>query len=316
MSASEELGTDAKRTAIEVMACVPWLKRDLIERILKPAGVPSEICRKHLNRIDEFTGKRITKRGAAPGILTEMEARGEGSRFVREVIRIGASWTDFHLHEHEMDARAAVEKAKAFLAQLEGLEARERARQEQARRQEQQRYQQEQLDQFRQERSLLRMQFDALHQMSDAQERGRLLEDFLNRFFALFKIRSIGSFRRNQGAEQIDGAFVWDGGWHYIVECKWQKRLSDIRELDSLYGKIGRGGKAAQGIFLSINGWSEHVPGLLKQNAEKNIILVDGYDLRLPLIGDLSFREILEKKIEALSLYAEPFLSATKLILK
>ena len=66
-------------------------------------------------------------------------------------------------------------------------------------------------------------------------------------------------------------------------------------------------------MFLSINGWSEHVPGLLKQNAEKNIILVDGYDLRLPLQANLSFRAILEKKVEALNLYAEQFLSAGKL---
>ncbi len=314
MSTSDELGTEAKRTAIDVMACVPWLKRDLIERILKPAGVPAQVCLKHLNKIDEFTGKRVTKRAAAPHILAEMEERGEGSRFVRAVIETGANWTDFHLHEREMEARAAVEKAKAFLAQLDGLEARERARQEENRRKERQRSEQEEVAQFRRERNLLRMQLDALHQMSDAQERGRLLEDFLNRFFALSKIRSVGSFRRNQGSEQIDGAFVWEGSWHYIVECKWQRKLSDIRELDSLYGKIGRGGKATQGMFLSINGWSDHVPGLLKQNAEKDIILVDGYDLRLPLEVDLSFRDIFSKKIEALNLYAEPFLSAAQLI--
>jgi hypothetical protein len=297
------------------MACVPWWKRDLIEKILKPAGVPREVYDRHLNRIDEFSGKKVTKCAAAPDILAEMEARREGSRFVRAVIQIGAGWTDFHLHEREMDARATVEKAKAFLKQLEGLEARERARQEEIWHPGRQQREREQADQFRRERDLLRMQFDTLHQTPDAQERGRLLEDFLNRFFALFGIRSVGRFCRNEGGEQIDGAFLWDG-WHYLVECKWQKKLSDIRQLDSLSGKIGRGGKATQGMFLSINGWSEHVPGLLKQNAEKNIILADGYDLRLPLEAELSFRNILEKKVEALSLYAEPFLSAGRLTRK
>lgn len=97
------------------------------------------------------------------------------------------------------------------------------------------------------------MQFDTFYQTADAQERGYLLEDFLNRLFSLFRIQSIGSFRRNDGGEQIDGAFRWDG-WHYIVECKWQKKLSDIRQLDSLSGKIGRGGRATQGMFLSVNG--------------------------------------------------------------
>ena len=297
------------------MACVPWWKRDLIEKILKPAGVPREVYDRHLNKIDEFTGKRVTKRAAAPDILAEMEAPGEGPRFVRAVVHIGAGWTDFHLHEREMDARAAVEKAKAFLKQLEGLEARERARQEEIWRKERQQREREQADQFRRERNLLKMQLDELHQSPDAKERGRLLEDFLNRFFALFGIRSVGRFYRNEGGEQIDGAFTWDG-WHYLVECKWQKKLSDIRELDSLYGKIGRAGKATQGMFLSINGWSDHVPELLKQNAEKNIILADGYDLRLPLEVNLSFRDILGKKVEALNLYAEPFLSAAQLLRK
>ena len=34
------------------------------------------------------------------------------------------------------------------------------------------------------------------------------------------------------------------------------------------------------GVFLSVNGWSENVPQLLKQNSEKSILLMDGYDLR------------------------------------
>jgi Restriction endonuclease len=315
MDGDNELSTEAKRTAIEVMACVPWWKRDLIDKVLRPAGVPREVYVTHLNRIDEFTGKRISKRAAAPAILAEMETRGEGAAFVRTVIEIGARWTDFHLHEREMEARAAVEKAKAFLAQLEGLEARERVRLEEQRREEKRQREREQAEALRRERSLLRMQFDALYQMPDAQDRGRLLEDFLNRFFAVFQIRSVGAFRRNEGGEQIDGAFRWDG-WHYLVECKWQKKLSDIRELDSLSGKINRSGRATQGMFLSINGWSENVPILMKQNPEKSIILAHGYDLRLPLEADLNFRQILEKKIEALNLHAEPFFPASRLINK
>lgn len=136
MGKDGELSTEARRTAVEVMASVPWLKGDLIEKILRPAGVPHDVCIRHLNRIDELSGKKVTKRAAAPHILAEMEARGEGMRFVRAVIEIGAKWTDFHLHEREMEARAAVEKAKAFLCQLSGLETRERTRQEELQREE------------------------------------------------------------------------------------------------------------------------------------------------------------------------------------
>ncbi|MDF2118789.1 hypothetical protein PY365_24770 [Roseiarcaceae bacterium H3SJ34-1] len=89
-------------------------------------------------------------------------------------------------------------------------------------------------------------------------KRGYFLEDFLNRAFDLHSIPATRAFRRNEGGEQIDGAFELDG-WHYIVECRWRAKLSDIAELDSLYGKIGRSGKETMGLFLSINGWSGHV---------------------------------------------------------
>jgi hypothetical protein len=59
MHRDDELSTEARRTAIEVMACIPWWKRDLIERILIPAGVPREVYVTHLNRTDEFTGRKI-----------------------------------------------------------------------------------------------------------------------------------------------------------------------------------------------------------------------------------------------------------------
>lgn len=37
------------------------------------------------------------------------------------------------------------------------------------------------------------------------------------------------------------------------------------------------------GLFISINGWSENVVPLLKQNPEKCVLLMDGYDLRCVL---------------------------------
>lgn len=87
-----------------------------------------------------------------------------------------------------------------------------------------------------------------------------------------------------------------------------------MSDVDSLYGKVGRSGAGTMGMFLSINGWSHHVPGLLKQNREKSIILADGYDLHLPLTADVSLRTILDRKIEALRTTSEPFLSARSVL--
>jgi hypothetical protein len=116
----------------------------------------------------------------------------------------------------------------------------------------------------------------------------------------------VRSFTRNSGAEQIDGAFKLDG-WHYIVECRWREKLADIRQLDGLLGQVNRSGKQTMGVFLSINGWSTHVPNVLKQNPDKCILLMDGYDLRCVLEMEADLRDFLQAKLAHLNLDAEPF---------
>ena len=65
------------------------------------------------------------------------------------------------------------------------------------------------------------------------------------------------------------------------------------------------------GLFLSINGWSENAVPLLKQNPDKSIVLVDGYDLRSILARQADLRDLLLAKLAKLNLQAEPFLSVT-----
>jgi len=161
--------------------------------------------------------------------------------------------------------------------------------------------------------SQLLMMFDELAKSNDHQERGYLLQDLLNRLFLINEIPVSESFQRNEGGEQIDGAFFLQG-WYYLVECKWTKKIADIRELDSLLGKVIRSGKQGMGLFLSINGWSENVPNLLKQNPDKCIILMEGYDLRCVLSGAIKLEELLEKKIARLNLKSEPYYSVIEIL--
>ena len=158
-------------------------------------------------------------------------------------------------------------------------------------------------------------EFADLANLEDKQKRGILLEDLLERIFTLYGIPTQKSFRRNEGGEQIDGAFKLEG-WYYLVECKWTQKLTDIRQLDSLYGKINRSGRQTLGLFLSINGWSQYVVPLLKQNHDKSIILMDGYDLRCVLVehNHLSLQDLLMKKLECLNFEGEPFCSAAKIL--
>ena len=151
--------------------------------------------------------------------------------------------------------------------------------------------------------------FDKMAQSSNPQRRGYELQDLLNSVFAASGIPMVRPFTRNSGGEQIDGAFKFDG-WHYIVECRWREKLADIRELDGLHGQVQRSGKQTMGVFLSINGWSSNVPRLLKQNQDKGIFLIDGYDLRCVLAREIELAELLNRKLAHLNIDAEPFLSA------
>jgi hypothetical protein len=162
--------------------------------------------------------------------------------------------------------------------------------------------------------SLLLKMFDELAQSKEPQKRGFLLQDLLNKVFEIYDIAVRMSFQRNSGGEQIDGAFSMQG-WYYLVECKWTKKLADVSELDSLLGKVNRSGRQSMGLFLSIEGWSEKVPMLLKQNPDKCIILMDGYDLRCVLSGAVDLEELLTKKISKLNLDSEPFFSVVELLI-
>lgn len=78
-------------------------------------------------------------------------------------------------------------------------------------------------------------------------------------------------------------------------------------QLDSLYGKVARSGKQTMGLFVSINGWSKNVISLMKQQPDKSIILMDGYDLRVVLSGQIDLIDLLQNKIARFNLTAEPY---------
>ena len=159
-------------------------------------------------------------------------------------------------------------------------------------------------------RRLLFKEFETLSNGSTTpQRRGILLEQLVNKLFELDGTFVQKSFRRNAGGEQIDGAFQLDGS-HYLVECKWQSEMTNVQQVDGLLGKLTRSGAQAQGVFISVNGWSSHVVGLMKQSSEKRIILTNGQDIHAVLSGKITLVDLLRAKIKALNTTSEPYLSA------
>jgi hypothetical protein len=308
-----DVGIEGRRVAIEAIATLIHIKETMAELLLKPAGVPPEVYRPLLGRRDQATGRAMSKRQIAPLLLEAIDSRAECGEVVFRILKVTAAWTSFHLADDEFAARATVQKARELLKAIELVQVRESLQREAA--------QEEKLDLLSRERSeflaaqsdRLLLMFDELARSEDHQKRGFLLQDLLNQVFDLYRFPVIGSFARNSGGEQIDGAIKIEG-WHYLVECRWRKKVADIRELDGLAGQVRRSGKQAMGLFLSVNGWSENVPGLLKQNPDKSIVLMDGYDLRMVLAGHAHLQRFLLAKIEALSLKSEPFLSVNAFI--
>jgi hypothetical protein len=160
--------------------------------------------------------------------------------------------------------------------------------------------------------ALLNM-YAELEAMADHHQRGYLLEKLLRQAFELDEIPVADSFRRNKNGEQVDGAFRLDG-WYYLVECRWRQKVSDIKELDSLLGKVDRSGAQTMGLFVSIKGWSDNVVPLLKQNSQKRIMVMNGQDLEVVLKGNVRLRDLLVAKGYHLNLKAEPFYSAADYI--
>ncbi|QOT74147.1 restriction endonuclease [Sphingobium fuliginis] len=305
--------TEARRLAIESIATLVNVKRSAADQLLRRAGAPEDLIVKFLKDRDQATGERLSKRVAATAMLDDLAMRGLEERFVGALIDIACDWDAFHLSADEYRARAIVQKAREIRGELaehaEREAARNRARAQEARA----RQDAERASQLSQQSGLLLAQFDHLAASDDPHGRGFLLQDLLGRLFALHEFPVARSFQRNEGGEQIDGAFEM-AGWHYLVECRWRKAPADMRDLDGLLGQVTRSARQTMGMFLSINGWSHNVVSLLKQSPDKAIVLMDGYDLRMALMREVELRSLIEAKVRALNLSAEPFFSARQLL--
>jgi hypothetical protein len=309
---SNPVNADARRCALEAIAKLAHIKKIAADQILRPAGVPEPLILTFVKGKDAATGAALTKRQGGAAILDQLARDGQDTAVVRKIVQIASTWDAFHLSENEYEARAVVQKAREVEGVLAETETREREEHERQVRGRAERSRKERDATIKKESALLVAMFDeAAKEETEPHQRGYFLQDLLNRAFLLHGISVVKSFTRNNGGEQIDAAFALDG-WHYLVECRWRAKLADIRELDGLYGQISRSGKQTMGLFLSVNGWSENVVPLIKQNPNKSLVLMEGYDLRTVLSQPLDLRHLLQAKVSALNLDSEPYFSVTQ----
>lgn len=315
-----QLNENNRKLAIEIITNLVYIKNQMYEQILRPSGINQQqfVILKSIRNVD---GKLLTKREIGVRILDSFDNSVEEKEFIKSIIKIASKWDKYHLSDNEYTARATVQKAREALNSIEIMESIEKKLLEEEKNREELRIselrrkaREKQKLEFHKQSKLLLMMFDEMATIkSDPQKKGYLLEELVNMLFQLYEIALLESFRRNSGGEQIDGAIKLDG-WHYIVEMKWTNKLTDMSQLDSLYGKVARSGKQTLGLFISINGWSTKVVSLMKQNPDKSIILMNGYDLRVALSGEIDLIELLQKKIAKFNLLGEPFIGAENLV--
>lgn len=61
------------------------------------------------------------------------------------------------------------------------------------------------------------------------------------------------------------------------------------------------------GLFISVNGWSRHVVPTLEKAPDKNIMLMNGEDVRAVLESRIPLINLLRNKLSGLNLRSEPY---------
>lgn len=312
--------SEVKKLTIEIIASLVYKKTQMYELILRPAGISDKFFGSLMKKRN-VDGKPLTKRDMGVIIVNELEKKPEFRKNINSIIKIAANWNQFHLTDNEMLARATVQKAREVMNVIDIMAEKEKEYLAEEKEKERKRLEEERRkakveweSEIQNQSKLLLMMYDELVLMkNNPHKRGLMLEELVNMLFNVYDIALMQSFRRNGGGEQIDGAFKLDG-WHYLVEMKWTSQLTDMKQLDSLYGKIARSGKQTMGLFLSIGGWSSHVVPLMKQHPDKSIFLMDGFDLRVVLTQEMSLINILQRKIAKFNIESEPFFSARSIL--
>ena len=127
------VGVDERGLVIEAIATLAHRKSDMVNFVLKPAGVPMEIYQPLSNQRDDLTGRRITKRQTAPLILAALEKKDDYADIVGDIIAIAANWEKFELSNDEYQARAVKAKAQVTLEGHHRFDTEEAARKDAAR---------------------------------------------------------------------------------------------------------------------------------------------------------------------------------------
>lgn len=293
----------------EALTSIYWFKRDLRSFLRTACGDDAQALLAGLNW-EQYKFHLVSD-------LVDTMAQQQ-PRYKDSLIRLMLAVCDFNDFSHLArldDGDLKVERARAAVRSVrsqtssyrEQLEEREQAekRRELARAEAQAR------SAFRAKLSELRASYLELATNSSMtpQDRGRQLEPLLRSLFELFDLDPRGSFRTV--ADQIDGAFSFDGG-DYILGARWQKNPLGIEDLDAFKGKVTTRLENTLGLYVSISGYSR--TAVERHNAAQPVlILMDGLDLMAVLDGRVNLDDLLLRKRRHAAQTGEVFLRISEI---
>lgn len=157
----------------------------------------------------------------------------------------------------------------------------------------------------------LRKLYERLFSSSNKQRRGYELERIVARLIELALGNVKPSYRIQRtwadgSISQIDAAFCLLETQYFRVEAKWKEEpvppsaIVEFRDKLDVVGVVG--------LFISVNGFTpEAITKAAAYRNEREIILMDGNDLRLTLIGSPSFDEAIRLKRQHLLISSNPY---------
>jgi hypothetical protein len=136
----------------------------------------------------------------------------------------------------------------------------------------------------------------------EPQARGYAYEKFLKDLFDANGLAARASFRLV--GEQIDGSFEL-AAETYLLEAKWTSLQTGATDLRSFNGKVEEKAAWSRGLFVSYSGFTPN--GLAAFGRGKRVVCMDGLDLYEMLDKNLSFADVMAKKVRRAAESGNPF---------
>ena len=286
---------------------VVWYKDSVIS-LLAECGVPKSVLIEVRRIKNEPTIKLVNF------VLGELSNRGEqGDLVAKKLLTRMYYWNDLHSIPAERKDKA-ISSLHALRQAYKHYEAQVKYEQEKEERQmHSQRVSRGRMSEL--DHSTLagfRDEFDTVHGISNAEERGNRFQDLMNRVFNYYCEESKGDFNRT--GEQIDGMFYFEKHWWY-VEIRWRQQKAKAADISVLRDRARDAfGGDTKALFVSFNGFSEDCLSSMTGKGDERVILMDGYDLRCVLDCQIAFDILLAEKQADIVQSRRPFTGAADII--